>query len=477
MIFHLSYDFNNNPSGNLSGKSVNACTPREICTVRYNDLDVVVGMCLELCKQFESSDDQVFPVIFLGKMDLSSAFRVLPLKIKCFCWLIFKAEDPDDGIVKYFVEKCLPFGASISCVHYQRFSNSLKHLLEYRTGKKGRRVTNYLDDFLFLTLKKLICNDMIEQFIKLCQELNVPVAFKKTEWASTMLVFLGILLNGQSLTLSIPVEKQQKALKFLHEITSKKRVTIKQLQTLTGYLNFLTKAIVPGRTFTCRMYAKYTNIKGAMTNKGRPKQYYHILLDSEFRLDCEIWKTFLEHYSDLSLCRPMIDLDTQVTAKQLKLYSDASKNTCLGMGVVFNTQWQFAQWEPGFIEKYQPSIEYLELLVVVSAILTWGDQLANLRLILFCDNMAVVNMIYNGMVSSCENCMFLLRLLTLNNLVHNRRTFARYVKSEENYLSDSLSHLQFKCFWRLAPQDMCKYPSPISPLIWPPSKIWIKKSK
>ena len=153
-----------------------------------------------------------------------------------------------------------------------------------------------------------------------------------------MLVFLGILLNGQSLTLSIPVEKQQKALKILHEITSKKRVTIKQLQTLTGYLNFLTKAIVPGRTFTRRMYAKYTNIKGAMTNKGRLKQYYHVLLDSEFRLDCEIWKTFLEHYSDLSLCRPMIDLDTQVTAKQLKLYSDARKNTCLGMGVVFNTQ-------------------------------------------------------------------------------------------------------------------------------------------
>ena len=181
MIFHLSYNFNNNPSGNPSGKSVNACTPREICTVRYNDLDVAVGMCLELCKQFESSDDQVFPVIFLGKMDLSSAFRVLPLKIKCFCWLIFKAEDPDDGIVKYFVEKCLPFGASISCVHYQRFSNSLKHLLEYRTGKKGRRVTNYLDDFLFLALKKLICNYMIKQFIKLCQELNVPVAFEKTE--------------------------------------------------------------------------------------------------------------------------------------------------------------------------------------------------------------------------------------------------------------------------------------------------------
>ena len=98
--------------------------------------------------------------------------------------------------MKYFIDKCLPFGASVSCSHYQRFSNALKHLALYRIGnKEGKAITNYLDDFLFIAWLKGLCNDMI------------PVAEEKTVWASLQVVFLGILLNGQHLMLSIPIEK------------------------------------------------------------------------------------------------------------------------------------------------------------------------------------------------------------------------------------------------------------------------------
>ena len=42
MIFHLSYQF----SSDLAGQSLNACTPKEICRVKYNDLDAAVQECL-----------------------------------------------------------------------------------------------------------------------------------------------------------------------------------------------------------------------------------------------------------------------------------------------------------------------------------------------------------------------------------------------------------------------------------------------
>ena len=135
------------------------------------------------------------PTLFLGKTDLSSAFRVLPLLISCICWLVMFTQDPTDGKWKYFVDKCLPFGASISCSHYQRFLNALKHILEVRTGKKA--ITNYLDDFLFVALTRLWCNNMIQKFLELCRELHLPVALEKTEWSSTMVVFLGILMDGR----------------------------------------------------------------------------------------------------------------------------------------------------------------------------------------------------------------------------------------------------------------------------------------
>ena len=74
LIFHLSYQFKDGKG------SVNSCTPRDICTVKYNDLDAVVAACLCICNY--TQDSGLPQIIFLGKTDLSSAFRVLPLQKK-----------------------------------------------------------------------------------------------------------------------------------------------------------------------------------------------------------------------------------------------------------------------------------------------------------------------------------------------------------------------------------------------------------
>ena len=124
LIFHLSFDFTlKNTEKREDCKSVSAGTPHEMCTVRYNDLDSAIENCLQVSQEAWVTNGT--RVIYLGKTDLSSAFRVLPMKKYFFCWLIFKAEDPADGKIKYFVDKCLPFGASISCTHYQHFLNAL----------------------------------------------------------------------------------------------------------------------------------------------------------------------------------------------------------------------------------------------------------------------------------------------------------------------------------------------------------------
>ena len=128
---------------------MNSCTPAELCSVRYNDLDAAIQSCIEVSREAQAKTGS--PTVFLGKTDLTSAFRILCMNKRSYCWLVFKAVDPTDGKMKYFVVKCLPFGASISCSHYQRFSNSLKHILQYRTNLK-KSVTNYLDDFLFVAI-------------------------------------------------------------------------------------------------------------------------------------------------------------------------------------------------------------------------------------------------------------------------------------------------------------------------------------
>ena len=331
LIFHLSFCLGED---NPNEQSVNVATPKEWCTVQYQDLDHAVKQCLLVSK--EASINFKSKTIVLGKTDLSNVFRVLPLRPDSICWLVLMAKDPRDGRMKFFVDKCLPFRSSISCSHYQRFSNSLKTITVYKTRHKS--ITNYLDDFLFIAMLKSICDGVIRQFLHLCNDLNIPLAWEKIKWGTTTLVFLGILMDGERLLLGIPLERQQKALKLLNEILDKKKSTIKQLQVLTGYLNFLTKVIFAGCTFMRRMYSKCSQYK---TSSSKPlKLYHHVKLDQEFRFDCEIWKVFLANHTEAAVCRPMVDVHSPlIMAKQLEFYSDSSANPVLGMGAVFNRQW------------------------------------------------------------------------------------------------------------------------------------------
>ena len=114
---------------------------------------------------------------------------------------------------------------------------------------------NYLDDFLFVACMIQLCNWYMTKFIQLCAELNVPLAEDKTVWTSLQVIFLGILMLGDVQMLSIPVDKKVKALNMLNVAIDSKKITVQRLEEMTGLLNFLCKAIHPGRAFTRRLYA------------------------------------------------------------------------------------------------------------------------------------------------------------------------------------------------------------------------------
>ena len=145
LIFHLSYDFK---SGR---KSINHHIPHSKCTVKYRDLDYAVRQCLDLLSKTNSGNQE----IWFGVSDLKSTFRVIALLKKCWMLLVMKVKDPNSGEWCYFVDKCLPFGASISCALFQRFSNALVHIAEFLLiGKPLHAITNYLDDFLKIALSQ-----------------------------------------------------------------------------------------------------------------------------------------------------------------------------------------------------------------------------------------------------------------------------------------------------------------------------------
>ena len=309
-MFHSSY-----PRSGINSTSLNANTLKEICKVTYKDFDLAIKRCLQEGKSCK-----------VGKSYVKSAFRNLGILAEQWRYLIMKARDPKSGIMYFFVDKCLPFSAAISCALFQRFSDVVAHLVKWRS-KLDKEVVNYLDDFLFLALLEFMCKLQLDIFTDICQEINLPISIEKTQLPTTRLVFLGLLLDRIEQMIFLPIKKIQKGRCLLNYMLSKssKKVTVKELQQLCGFPNFLGRAVVPGRAFTRRLYC--------WTKNNNMKPHYHVKVTQEMRLDLLMWNTFLHHSSVLA--RPFIDFSSNLTAEVLDMYSDSSRNPELGMGTMF----------------------------------------------------------------------------------------------------------------------------------------------
>ena len=462
LIFHLSFDF-----GEQDGElSVNHFTPPDLCTVKYNDLDVAVKACINLVQRSGVSQ------LYFGKMDATSAFSLLPISLKSRPWLVMKVRHPISKELFYFIDKCLPFGSSISCALFQKFSDSLRYLAEWRIEirlKIPLTITNYLDDLLFAAISTMLCNSMLQIFLDLCTEINCPMSPEKTEWATQLIIFLGILLNGCMLVMSMPQEKRLRALTLLQQAMSTSKHQVRFIQKIMGMLNFLHKAIVPGRAFTHGMYQKLklTNSKGQSL-----KQYHHVSVGTDFKQDCRVWVKFLCSTSQ-KICRPFVDFDGK-QGEVLNLASDTAKSDKLEMGATFNDRWLFMAWGTTFIRQMDPSIEFLELYALTMAIVTWekdDPQLTNNRVVFFCDNQAVLHMV-NNFASSCPQCRKLLLILALWGIRYNLRVTVRYVRSEQNVLPDVLSRPDFAHFYRCAPSMMNPKPDRLDQRLLPIMDFW-----
>ena len=236
-----------------------------------------------------------------------------------------------------------------------------------------------------------------------------------------------MLLDGKNFQITLLEEKKQRTVNWLTNILNKKKVQLKELEKLTGLLNFLNQAIVPGRAFTRCIYAKFTLLNKTI------KLHHHVKIDSELRKDCSTWLEFLSSSDLKTISRPFMDLTKPCElAINLKFTSDATANENLGFGSIFDEQWLYGQWEPNFIKDKKPSIEFLELI----------------------------------------------RKLTLRCLYFNIRVFARHKKEIDNYLSDFLSRLKLDKFRAATIKDKCQInesPEPLHEDLWPLSKLWESK--
>jgi len=423
LIHHLSFPH---------GFSVNDAIPKEAAAVSYSTIYDAVDWIRSRPT-----------TVFLAKTDIESAFRIIP---------IIPQDQPLLGLSwrgQFYMDAVLPMGASSSCAIFSAFSTSLKWVALQKL--QATSILHVLDDFLFMADTRSACLRDLQAFMELCHDLGVPIAPNKTMGPSTTLPFLGITLDTVAMEARLPQDKLDKCRAHIQNFLGRSKVTLRELQSLVGTLNFACSVIIPGRAFLRRLID---------LTIGLSKPNHHIRLTLSVKEDLRVWLSFLESFNG----RTFFLEDKVLSSDYLALYTDASGS--IGYGAVLGSKWFYGGW-PEHCKSF--NIATLELYPIVVSVAIWGHMWRNKTVRFYTDNQALVPVI-NKLSSKEPNIMRLIRKLVLLGLKFNICFSAHHVPGKSNILADRLSRFQVDEFRRHAPwADLA--PTAVPPE-WSPDGLW-----
>ena len=424
MIHDLSYP-------KYEGTSVNAYIPRAYCAVKYEDFDVVASLIIKNG-----------PGCYVGKVDIESAFRIIPIHPSDYWLLGMNFEN------KFYFDKRLPMGASISCSTFEEVSRSIQWIL-LKVLRTPSDWSHILDDFMAVARSKALCHASLEVLLQLCERLRIPINHEKTVWPHTTVELHGIEVDTVAMVARLPTEKLAKARDLVRNLTCVKRTNLKTLQETLGFLNFACRVVKPGRTFLRRLY-------DLCRHAYLPS--HNIRINKEARKDLKAWSKFLTTYNGVSILNEEIWL----SSSHLVLQSDASDSGC---AAILGDEWFMSEFTPS---ERSLSITVRELYPIAIAISLWSFDFKNKCVLFLCDNEAVVHII-NSQTSKDPKVMSVLRFFILNSMKYNVMFKAKHVPGTENTLADALSRKQVMQAHALHP-TMNKEPTSVPPA-WTLSRI------
>ena len=109
------------------------------------------------------------------------------------------------------------------------------------------------------------------------------MAPEKTFGPSTILTFAGVELDTICCESRLPEDKLLKCKQLIVEFLRKKKATLRELQSLTGVLNFACSVVVPGRCFLRRLIDLTIGLK-------RPGHFVRV--SKEVKADLFTWQQF-----------------------------------------------------------------------------------------------------------------------------------------------------------------------------------------
>ena len=371
--------------------------------------------------ELPSVDQLVEKIMYLGKgckvfkVDLSRAYRQIYLDPKDINKVAYVYKN------KVYIDTTLSMGSRSSARCCQMVTSAVVYIYT----EWGYFAINYLDD-LGGAEKAEKAEEAFEHLKLLLRKVGLKIALEKSAAPNTVMVFLGIEVNTILLTLTIPSDKWREIQECLAKWKIKKVANLKQVQQLTGLLNFACRCVKSGRIYLSRIL----NFLRTLSTYG-----FKVIPES-VKHDVNWWIEFAPMFNGITMMT-----ENYWSAPDAWLSSDS----CLtGGGAYFNGK--FIRWKfPKEILEAQYNINQLECIMVVVALKLWAGNLTRKKLVINCDNKVTVLSVNAGFSRDIviQKC---LREIHKVLAVHSCELKTEHILGVNNRISDALSrwHLNKK---------------------------------
>lgn len=153
-------------------------------------------------------------------------------------------------------------------------------------------------------------------FTLIAGHFGVPLAGEKTCLPTTQMEFLGIHMDTEAMEFSLPLAKVARMRNLIALFLRRRKVRLKEMQSLRGLLAFACKIMPIGRIFSRRLY---------LATSGLKSPFAHIRLTKALKDDLVVWDDFLAEFNGRSFFQSDF-----IFAPDFRLFTDAAGSKGFG---------------------------------------------------------------------------------------------------------------------------------------------------
>ena len=356
----------------------------------------------------------------LFKVDIARAFRNVRIDPGDALHLGIKWDD------SFYLDRNLAFRATHSTAIFQRITDFIHFLM----AKKGFLIFNYIDD-MYACCHENIANEAFQTLLEIINRIGLPMNPKKVLPPLKILTIMGIVVDIDKRTFSIPQDRLCEIYDLCSLTLLKVQVTKRELQSLLSKLLYVARCIQGARIFLNRMLQ---TLRQAHSSKV-------IAPDIGFYQDLAWFTRFLHTFNGVVVFRwDPVSIHAYVDATLTQLGGAWGKRV-------------YAVKIPLELGN-NLSITHFEMFNITVALKLWGHSWRDKVVCIHCDNQGAVTVCGSGR-TRYPFLNLCLHSLWLTAACFNIQLRVVHIPGRDNQIADALSrntfHSEDEVQWEAVP--------------------------